>query len=114
MDTGLVSVEPTGIFSTAFQEIYVKASLINHLFISVCHSESAYSVGGQGDSSLFSLHSGGDTPRQNTSHTGGIIPWQAAAQIHRRGHKESKHEAPALVEVRTSSLTVSPSLFLEC
>ena len=33
LDRGLVSAEPTGIFSSAFWEIYVKGALINHLFI---------------------------------------------------------------------------------
>lgn len=36
-------MNPSYISSAAFQEIYVQGFLINHLFICVCHSESAHS-----------------------------------------------------------------------
>lgn len=41
LDRGLGSAERVSIFSTAFQEIHVVGPQVNHLFLSVCHSESA-------------------------------------------------------------------------
>lgn len=43
----------------------------------------------------LSLHCGGDTPQKNTSHSDRIISWKAIVQIHCRGHKESKYESLA-------------------